>query len=164
MDAGAVSEVAAAASVPGRLELVAEDPPTILDGAHNPDGAAALAEALPEVSGGRPVFACIAILADKDAEAILGALAPVLEHVVCTEVAEPLGERRAARCPARRRPPSWRRSASGSVLPAERVPDPGRRWPGQATCSWARRGGAGCRFPLPSRGAWTRRHAQSSSR
>ncbi len=40
--------------IPGRLERVADEPPTFLDAAHNPDGAAALAEALPEVAGGRP--------------------------------------------------------------------------------------------------------------
>ena len=46
---------------------IAESPPTFLDAAHNPDGAAALAEALPDVAGGRPVVACLAVLADKDA-------------------------------------------------------------------------------------------------
>ena len=33
--------------IPGRLERIADDPPTFVDAAHNPDGAAALAEALP---------------------------------------------------------------------------------------------------------------------
>ncbi|HKQ17116.1 MAG TPA: hypothetical protein VJS87_01130, partial [Solirubrobacterales bacterium] len=61
--------------IPGRLERVAEDPPSFLDAAHNADGAAALAEALPEVAGGSPVYACLAMLADKDARAILDAVA-----------------------------------------------------------------------------------------
>ena len=34
--------------VPGRLEVIDEEPLTLLDGAHNPDGIAALAEALAE--------------------------------------------------------------------------------------------------------------------
>ena len=38
---------------PGRLEVVGESPLTIHDGAHNPAGARALAEALPEVLGER---------------------------------------------------------------------------------------------------------------
>ena len=46
-------------------------PPTFVDAAHNPDGAAALAEALPAVAGGRRVVACLAILADKDAAAMV---------------------------------------------------------------------------------------------
>jgi dihydrofolate synthase/folylpolyglutamate synthase len=85
-DPGRSGAVAAAMVVPGRLERVAEDPPSFLDAAHNPDGAAALAEALPEVSDGRPVVGCLAMLADKDAAAILDALAPALAAAVCTEL------------------------------------------------------------------------------
>ena len=73
-------------AVPGRLERLAEAPPVFVDVAHNPDGAAALAEALPEVAGDRPVVACLAVLADKDAEGIAAALAPALERAICTEV------------------------------------------------------------------------------
>jgi dihydrofolate synthase/folylpolyglutamate synthase len=79
-------EVAAEVTVPGRLELIAEEPPTYLDAAHNPAGAAALAEALPAVAGGGPMIGCLAILADKDAAAMIAALAPVLERAVCTEL------------------------------------------------------------------------------
>jgi dihydrofolate synthase/folylpolyglutamate synthase len=81
-----VAAVAATLTIPGRLERVADDPPTFLDAAHNPDGAAALAEALPEVTAGRPIIACLAILADKDAAAMIRTLAPVLDRVVCTEI------------------------------------------------------------------------------
>jgi dihydrofolate synthase / folylpolyglutamate synthase len=86
LDPAHVAEVAATITVPGRLELVAAAPPTYLDAAHNPDGAAALAEALPTVTAGRRVVACLAILADKDAAAMVRALAPALEHAVCTEI------------------------------------------------------------------------------
>jgi dihydrofolate synthase/folylpolyglutamate synthase len=86
LDRDAVVEVAATLTIPGRLERVAEDPPTVLDAAHNPQGAAALADALPEISGGRPVVACIAVLAEKDAGAMIAALAPAVAHLVCTEL------------------------------------------------------------------------------
>jgi len=86
LDPAAVAAVAASVAVPGRLELIAGSPPTYVDAAHNPDGAAALAEALPALAGGRRLVACLAILADKDAEAMVAALAPVLERAVCTEV------------------------------------------------------------------------------
>ena len=86
LDPARVAEVAATLTVPGRLEQVAADPPTFLDAAHNPDGAAALAEALSEVAVGRPVVACLAILGDKDAAAMVRALAPALGQVVCTEL------------------------------------------------------------------------------
>jgi dihydrofolate synthase / folylpolyglutamate synthase len=81
-----VAEVAAGLTIPGRLERVAAHPPTFLDAAHNPDGAVALAEALPGLAEGRRVVACLAILADKDAGAMVGALAPALEQAVCTEL------------------------------------------------------------------------------
>jgi len=86
LDPEAVAAVAATLVVPGRLERLGEDPPTFLDVAHNPDGAAALAEALGEVVGDRPVVACLAALADKDAGAMIRALAPALEYAVCTEL------------------------------------------------------------------------------
>ena len=86
LDPARVAQVAATVAVPGRLERLAERPPTFLDAAHNPDGAAALAEALPAVTGGRRVVACLAILADKDAAAMVRALAPCLERAVCTEL------------------------------------------------------------------------------
>jgi dihydrofolate synthase/folylpolyglutamate synthase len=86
VDPERVAAVAAGLFVPGRLELIGESPPTYVDAAHNPDGAAALAEALPALATGRPVVACLAILADKDAAAMIAALAPVLRSVVCTEI------------------------------------------------------------------------------
>jgi hypothetical protein len=70
----------------GRFELREGEPPLVLDAAHNPDGARALAEALAESFEDRPVVACIAILADKDAAGIVASLAPALAAAVCTEV------------------------------------------------------------------------------
>jgi dihydrofolate synthase / folylpolyglutamate synthase len=86
LDQELVVQVAAAVTVPGRLELIAEHPPTYLDAAHNPAGAAALAQSLPAVTEGMRVIACLAILADKDAGAMVGALAPALDRVICTEL------------------------------------------------------------------------------
>lgn len=86
LDAERVRGVAAGLDLHGRMEVLEGDPVTILDAAHNPAGAKALAEALPAVAAGRPVVACLAVLADKDVGGILGALAPVLGGVVATEV------------------------------------------------------------------------------
>jgi dihydrofolate synthase/folylpolyglutamate synthase len=85
LDPGAVADVAAKLTIPGRLERVADDPPTLLDAAHNPQGAEALAEALVEIADGRPVVAVLAVLADKDGGAMLAALGPALSHLVCTK-------------------------------------------------------------------------------
>ncbi|HEV7615173.1 MAG TPA: cyanophycin synthetase [Solirubrobacterales bacterium] len=86
LDPDRVRDVAATISIPGRLEQVAAEPATFLDAAHNPDGAAALAEALPALAGGKRVVACLAILRDKDAAAMVGALAPVLDRAICTQL------------------------------------------------------------------------------
>jgi dihydrofolate synthase/folylpolyglutamate synthase len=86
VDPARVAAVAATVAVPGRLEQIAKEPPTYVDAAHNPDGAAALAEALPTIAAGRRVVGCLAILADKDAAAMVRALAPALERAVCTEL------------------------------------------------------------------------------
>ncbi|OLE35242.1 MAG: hypothetical protein AUG48_11250 [Actinobacteria bacterium 13_1_20CM_3_68_9] len=86
LDPDRVEAVAARLELPGRVQLLKGAPPLILDAAHNPDGARALAEALPEVAGEAPVVACLAILADKDAAGVLAALAPSLDLAVCTEL------------------------------------------------------------------------------
>jgi dihydrofolate synthase/folylpolyglutamate synthase len=115
LDPDRVAGVAATLTVPGRLELLASDPPTQVDGAHNPDGARALAEALPEVAGGRPAIAVLAVLADKDAAGIVAALAPALDRAVCTELP-------AAQRPSM--PASELLAACGAAgLPAEAEPD-----------------------------------------
>jgi dihydrofolate synthase/folylpolyglutamate synthase len=86
LDPAKVARVAAELPIPGRLEQIAQAPPTYVDAAHNPDGVAALAQSVPALAAGRRVVACLAILADKDAEAMVAGLAPLLERAVCTEV------------------------------------------------------------------------------
>lgn len=57
----------AAARWPGRLQLLADSPPMLLDGAHNPDGARVLAVALKELYGKRPIGLVWGMCDDKDA-------------------------------------------------------------------------------------------------
>ncbi len=69
--------------MPGRLQVVGEDPLTVLDGAHNPDATRALVQALPEVSDARPprpLGLVLGVLEDKDAASMLAALLPVCER------------------------------------------------------------------------------------
>jgi dihydrofolate synthase / folylpolyglutamate synthase len=90
LDPAAVQSAANETRIPGRLDVVANDPLTIHDGAHNPSGAAALAEALPQVIGDRrPRVGVIAVLEDKDAAGILRALLPALDRVVFTRTGNP---------------------------------------------------------------------------
>jgi dihydrofolate synthase/folylpolyglutamate synthase len=89
LDAGAVRDAAAHTTVPGRLEVVGHDPLVIYDGAHNPAGAAALAESLPDEVGDRRLVGVISILDDKDASAMLAPLLPRLDGVVFTRSSNP---------------------------------------------------------------------------
>jgi len=75
--AAAVAAAAASVEVPGRLQLVGQDPPTILDGAHNPAAVEALVESLPDVLAGRPLALVLGVLEDKDAASMLATLLPL---------------------------------------------------------------------------------------
>ncbi len=90
LDQSAVARAAAEVMVPGRLQVVGADPLTVLDGAHNPDGIAALVESLPDVAGARkPVVAVVSILDDKDAAAMLRALLRSCDALICTSSHNP---------------------------------------------------------------------------
>ena len=86
VDPGKVRAVAEGLELPGRMEVHRSDPPEILDAAHNPDGARALAEALGEAAAGTPIVACLALLADKDAAGVMRELAPRIALCVATEL------------------------------------------------------------------------------
>jgi dihydrofolate synthase/folylpolyglutamate synthase len=77
LDEQAVAEAAAATEVPGRLQLVSEHPPTVLDGAHNPDAVIALAASMRELLGERPPALVMGVLEDKDAATMLRTLLPL---------------------------------------------------------------------------------------
>ncbi len=74
LDERAVREAAAQTEVPGRLQTISEHPLTVLDGAHNPDAVAALAEAMPAVFGAVPPALVMGVLEDKDAASMLRVL------------------------------------------------------------------------------------------
>jgi dihydrofolate synthase/folylpolyglutamate synthase len=118
-----VAEVGETLTVPGRLERVAEDPPVFLDAAHNPAGAAALAEGLSEVAAGRPVVACLAALGDKDAAAMVRALAPVLDRAVCAELQPAALEARGLPGASSHSAAKLARACEEAGLPAEQAPD-----------------------------------------
>jgi dihydrofolate synthase/folylpolyglutamate synthase len=89
LDEDAVADAAASTLVPGRFEVVARDPVTVFDGAHNPDGIRALADALRGFLDGRRLVCCMAVLDDKDAAAMLSELAPLCDELVFTAAANP---------------------------------------------------------------------------
>jgi dihydrofolate synthase/folylpolyglutamate synthase len=69
---------------PGRLQLVGVAPTVLVDAAHNPHGARALATALRESFDFDEWGVVLGVLDDKDADGIVAALAPVASHVFAT--------------------------------------------------------------------------------
>ncbi|HKI55676.1 MAG TPA: cyanophycin synthetase, partial [Trueperaceae bacterium] len=83
----AAARAAAATRWPGRLERLAVDGGwLVLDGAHNPEAAAALARALERLEGRVPVLV-LGMSADKDVAGVIGPLLSVAERVVATRAA-----------------------------------------------------------------------------
>ncbi|MBV8967200.1 MAG: bifunctional folylpolyglutamate synthase/dihydrofolate synthase [Mycobacteriaceae bacterium] len=91
LDVDAVRAGFAAVTSPGRLERVRSAPTVLLDAAHNPAGAAALADALVAEFDFRKLVGVVAVMADKDVAGILAALEPVLDQVVVTHNGSPRG-------------------------------------------------------------------------
>lgn len=69
---------------PARLEVISKKPLVILDGAHNPDGAAALAEFLKKYNG--KATAIIGMMKDKDYETVLSECLPYIYKAVAVTV------------------------------------------------------------------------------
>jgi dihydrofolate synthase/folylpolyglutamate synthase len=97
LDARAIASVSRAAirsavedvDWPGRLELRSwRGGDVLIDGAHNPAGAKALAAYVAEVYR-RPLPMVIGAMRDKNVEAIIAALAPAASAFVCTAAATP---------------------------------------------------------------------------
>lgn len=74
----------AAVTSPGRCETVFHDPTVILDAAHNPHGAKALAETLETEFTFDEIIGIFAAFADKDVEGMLKELESVLNSIIVT--------------------------------------------------------------------------------
>lgn len=75
-----------AVRAPARLEVVHTEPTIIVDTCHNPHGARATMEAVDEAFEVRPLIAVVAMMADKDVEAVLTILESRVDQVICTRV------------------------------------------------------------------------------
>lgn len=67
----------------GRLEVVSRSPAVILDGAHNPAGAAALAQYIGKEIKRDSAVLMLGIMADKDIHGICRFLVPKVREVIC---------------------------------------------------------------------------------
>ncbi len=81
VDLDTAASAVAGARWPGRLEWIPGEPPLLLDGAHNPSAARALAQYL---RGLGPFVLLFGIMTDKDVEEVTRALFPLARQVVLT--------------------------------------------------------------------------------
>jgi folylpolyglutamate synthase/dihydrofolate synthase len=89
LDPALVRSGFAAASSPGRLDILRRSPTVIADAAHNPAGMAATLEAVTESFNFERVIGVVAVLADKDVDGVLEELEPVLSEIVVTTNSSP---------------------------------------------------------------------------
>jgi dihydrofolate synthase/folylpolyglutamate synthase len=71
------------------MEVVAREPVVVLDGAHNPEAAGVLGQALQETFGRRERTFVVSIFEDKDLEGMLGALLPYATRTIFTRNSNP---------------------------------------------------------------------------
>jgi dihydrofolate synthase/folylpolyglutamate synthase len=89
LDVDAVRAGFAAVTSPGRLERMRSAPTVFIDAAHNPAGAAALAQTLDSEFDFRYLVGVLSVMADKDVDGILAALEPAFDSVVVTHNGSP---------------------------------------------------------------------------
>jgi dihydrofolate synthase/folylpolyglutamate synthase len=79
LDADTTRTAIASLRIPGRLEVAGRAPLIVLDGAHNPAGAGALARALPEAFTWSAMHVVLAVSSNKDVDGVVAALAPLAD-------------------------------------------------------------------------------------
>ena len=89
LDLEAVKAGFAAATSPGRFEIVRREPTVILDAAHNPHGAKTLANTMQEEFTFGRVIAVVGVFADKDAAGIFNEIKDVIDGVIVTQSSSP---------------------------------------------------------------------------
>ncbi|MBQ9979828.1 MAG: folate family ECF transporter S component [Oscillospiraceae bacterium] len=77
------------AFIPGRLEILSKNPPVVIDGAHNPQGAAALKESLEAAFPNKKFRFVMGALADKDYKGAIDTVAHLAERFYTVTPAGP---------------------------------------------------------------------------
>jgi dihydrofolate synthase/folylpolyglutamate synthase len=93
--AQAVRQGLAQVALPGRFQMLAGQPAMVLDVAHNPHAAAALAQNLDAMGYFANTYAVFGAMADKDIGAMVRHLQPLVQHWLCCNLPEPRAARAA---------------------------------------------------------------------
>lgn len=119
VDEPAVREGLRRARRPCRLERLAGRPLLVVDGAHNPDGAARLREALEPVRGRfERLTLVVGVMADKDIDGVVGELVPLADEVIACRAGLARAAAAARVAAAARRAGAKRVSCGGGVAAA----------------------------------------------
>jgi dihydrofolate synthase / folylpolyglutamate synthase len=114
-------------SWPGRMQVVSHEPTILLDGAHNPGAARALAETIRRDFQYHRLILVIGVMDDKDISGIFKWIAPLADHIIYTRpdyyrAAAP--ERLMAEGAPFKRPGEIRQDLSGALDRARKLADP----------------------------------------
>jgi len=88
---GAVREGLVSVELPGRLQVLPGRPVTVLDVAHNPQAAGALADSLGSMGFHPQTWAVFGIMADKDIGSVIAALLPRVDRWYVASLPAPRG-------------------------------------------------------------------------
>lgn len=88
---GAVREGLVSVELPGRLQVLPGRPVTVLDVAHNPQAAAALADSVASMGFHPQTWAVFGIMADKDIDSVVAALLPRVDRWYVAGLPPPRG-------------------------------------------------------------------------
>lgn len=89
--AGALREALVSVELPGRFQVLPGRPTRVLDVAHNPEAARALAASLGSMGFHPATFAVFGMLADKDIEAVADAVRPAIDRWFVAPLPGPRG-------------------------------------------------------------------------
>lgn len=121
--AAAVSQGLAEAVWPGRFQLIADDPPLLIDGAHNCDGALALVQALRQAKAPRRVALVVGVCDDKDVDGFFAAWGKLRPACWAVPLANPRGL-----APARVAEAARRHGLEARVATLSGALDAARQW------------------------------------
>ena len=111
---------------PGRLEIIRQDPLTIIDVGHTPDGIRQSLASLQAIYGARGWILVAGVSFDKKVDEIVGALAPSFDTIIATKAHHKGGD---AEISPPRRAGSIRRPTFTSPQPSRTPSALARRWP-----------------------------------
>jgi dihydrofolate synthase/folylpolyglutamate synthase len=78
-----------AATHPGRMEIISEEPLILLDGAHNPAGMSMLAKTLREDFSDHRLVLVLGMLKDKDLKTMVSTIVPLSDVIIVTKSGNP---------------------------------------------------------------------------